>query len=126
MTDTAVPAPRPAEETADQPDAERRSAVAVSSPDLPDLGTPTPPPATPSTTDLRLLADVPVEVSAEIARLRLPLQSLLELARGSVVELDRDVDSPVDLLVNGTLVARGEVVVVDGRLAVRVLSLIGR
>lgn len=126
MTDAAVPTPRTgaAPEPAFPVDHGAPGTVLVTTPDLPDLGAPTP--TTPADRDLRLLADVPVQVAAELARLTLPLQTLLELERGSVVELDRDVDAPVDLLVNGLLVARGEVVVVDGRLAVRVLEIVER
>lgn len=76
--------------------------------------------------DLRLLADVRVEVTIEMGRVRLPLRDLLRLAPGAVLELDRAVDDAVDVLVNGTPVARGEVFVVDGDFGVRITEILGR
>lgn len=70
--------------------------------------------------DLRLLADVSLELSVQLGRVRLPLRDLLALTPGSVLELDRTAGEPVDVLVNGRLIARGEVVVVDGDFAVRI------
>ena len=101
----------------------------VLAPPLPDLG-----PATAThlgrglvpTRDLSLLADIPVEVAVEIGRLRMPLRDLLSLEPGAVLELDRAADAPVDVLVNGRLVARGEVVVIDGEFGVRVTDLVER
>jgi flagellar motor switch protein FliN/FliY len=74
--------------------------------------------------DLRLLADVEVQLSVQLGQVRLPMRDLLALDTGSVVELDRSAESPVDVLVNGTLVARGEVVVVDGEFGVRITSIV--
>jgi len=71
-----------------------------------------------------LLRGVQMEVTAEIGRTRLTVQELLELAAGSVVELDRPVGSPADLLVNGQLFARGEVVVVDEDFALRITEIV--
>jgi flagellar motor switch protein FliN/FliY len=76
--------------------------------------------------DLRLLADVQVELAVEIGRVKLPLRDLLSLAPGAVLELDRAADAPVDVLVNGCLVARGEVVVIDGEFGVRVTAVVER
>ena len=138
--DPAVPGPRtaaavapapagtaPAPRTAPSRGADLLTAppAVVAPPDLPDLGEPSAPPPS-ERPDLRLLADVPVDVSAELGRLVLPLADLLELSPGAVVQLDREVDAPVDLLVNGLLLARGEVVVVDGRLGVRVVEIVRR
>ena len=74
---------------------------------------------------LRLLAGVQVELTVELGRLRLPVQDLLTLAPGAVVDLDRPADTTVDILVNGTVVARGEVVVVDGHFGVRIIEITG-
>lgn len=74
--------------------------------------------------DLDLLADVELQVAVELGRVRLRVRDLLQLAEGSVVELDRSAGAPVDVLVNGSLVARGEVVVVDDELGVRVTELL--
>lgn len=102
----------------------------VLAPPLPDLGPATGAPAGGNrmlpTRDLSLLADIPVEVAVEIGRLRMPLRDLLSLEPGAVLELDRAADAPVDVLVNGRLVARGEVVVIDGEFGVRVTDLVER
>lgn len=76
--------------------------------------------------DLRLLADIRVEVTVEMGRVRLPLRDLLRLAPGAVLELDRAAGDPVDVLVNGTPVARGEVFVVDGDFGVRITEILRR
>jgi flagellar motor switch protein FliN/FliY len=69
-----------------------------------------------------LLLDVPLKVSVELGRTRVRIQDLLELAQGSVIDLDRLAGEPVDILVNGRPVALGEVVVSQDRYAVRVVS----
>ena len=71
-----------------------------------------------------MLRGVHMEITAEIGRTRMTVQELLELAAGSVVELDRPVGSPADLLVNGRLFARGEVVVVDEDFALRITEIV--
>lgn len=70
-------------------------------------------------TNLDVILDIPVTLSMEIGRTRVSIQDLLQLAKGSVVELDRMAGEPLDVLVNGTLVARGEVVVVNDKFGVR-------
>lgn len=67
-----------------------------------------------------LLADISVRVTVEVGSASLTLASLLDLGEGSVLELDRQVNDPLDLLVNGTLVARGEIVETNGRFGIRV------
>lgn len=74
---------------------------------------------------VELLNDVEMGVTAELGRTRMTVRELLALQPGSVVELDRAAGSPVDLLVNGTLVARGEVVVIDEEFGVRITEIIG-
>jgi flagellar motor switch protein FliN len=76
--------------------------------------------------DLDLLADVELTVTVELGRIRVPLRELLRLQEGSVVELDRLAGTPVDVLANGTPVARGDVVVVGDELGVRISELLGR
>ena len=95
--------------------------------DLPDLGQ-VPAAAMPSgeQRDLRLLADVQLELSVELGRARLAMRDVLGLVPGSVLELDRPADASVDVLVNGTVVARGEVFVVDGDFGVRITEITGR
>jgi len=75
---------------------------------------------------LDLLGDVEMSVTAVLGRTRLTVRHLLGLAVGYVVELDRGADSAVDLLVNGTLVARGEVVVIDDEFGVRITEIVGK
>lgn len=74
--------------------------------------------------NLDSLLDVPVTLSVEIGRTRLPIKQLISLNQGSVIELDREVNEPLDLLVNGTLMARGEVVVVDGQFGLRLVDIV--
>lgn len=76
--------------------------------------------------DLQLLGEVELTVSVELGRVRLPLRDLLRLQEGTVVELDRLAGAPVDVLANGTPVARGDVVVVGDELGVRISELLGR
>ena len=74
--------------------------------------------------NLEVILDIPVTLSMEIGRTRVSIQELLQLAKGSVVELDRMAGEPLDVLVNGTLVARGEVVVVNDKFGVRLNDVI--
>jgi flagellar motor switch protein FliN len=74
---------------------------------------------------VELLSDVEMGVTVELGRTRMTVRELLSMQPGSVVELDRAAGSPVDLLVNGTLVARGEVVVIDEEFGVRITEIIG-
>ena len=76
--------------------------------------------------DMDLLADVEMTVTVELGRVRLKVRDLLRLSEGTVVELDRLAGAPVDVLVNGSVVARGDVVVVDDELGVRVTELVKR
>jgi flagellar motor switch protein FliN/FliY len=115
----AIPAPR----TAPVMGREARDLPPLPTPDLPELGAGSAPG---EARDLRLLADVQVELAVEIGRVKLPLRNLLSLAPGAVLELDRAADAPVDVLVNGCLVARGEVVVIDGEFGVRVTAVVER
>lgn len=82
--------------------------------------------AAPAEIDLNALIDVQVTLSVEIGRSRMPIKQLISLNQGSVVELDRAVNEPLDLLVNGTLIARGEVVVVDGQFGLRLIDVVSQ
>jgi flagellar motor switch protein FliN/FliY len=115
----AVPAPR----SAPRMGPEATDLPPLPAPVLPDLGDGA---AAAEARDLRLLADVQVELAVELGRVKLPLRDLLSLAPGAVLELDRSADAPVDVLVNGCLVARGEVVVIDGAFGVRVTAVVER
>ncbi|MBL4566820.1 MAG: flagellar motor switch protein FliN [Porticoccus sp.] len=74
--------------------------------------------------NLDALMDVSVTLSVEIGRSKLPIKQLISLNQGSVVELERGVNDPLDLMVNGTLIARGEVVVVDGQFGLRLIEIV--
>jgi flagellar motor switch protein FliN/FliY len=74
--------------------------------------------------NMNLLMDVPMEVSVELGRTDLQVKEILDLGAGSIIELERLAGEPVDLLVNGRLVARGEVVVIDENFGVRVTSIV--
>jgi flagellar motor switch protein FliN/FliY len=74
--------------------------------------------------DMRLLYDVEMTLTAEIGRTRLPIRQVLELIPGSVLELDRAAGAPADIMVNGRLIARGEVVVVDEDYGIRITEIV--
>jgi flagellar motor switch protein FliN/FliY len=74
--------------------------------------------------DLRRLSDVPLELSVEIGRTRMTVGETLQLGAGSIVTLERLAGEPVDLLVNGTPLARGEVVIVDEQFGLRVTDVL--
>lgn len=73
---------------------------------------------------LDLLSNVEMDVTAELGRTRMTVRELLSLTPGVVVELDRMAGSPIDLFVNGTLIARGEVVVIDEEFGVRITEIV--
>jgi flagellar motor switch protein FliN/FliY len=75
--------------------------------------------------DLRRLSEVPVDLTVEIGRTRMTVGETLELRQGSVITLNRMAGEPVDLLVNGTPIARGEVVVIDEQFGLRVTDVLG-
>jgi len=74
---------------------------------------------------LGLIQDIDVRLTVELGRTHLPLREVLALGEGSVVTLDRLVDEPLDILVNGKLIARGEVVAEGSRFGLRILELVG-
>jgi flagellar motor switch protein FliN len=73
---------------------------------------------------LDLLLDVPLDLSVELGRARMSIQDLLNLSPGSVIELDKIAGEPLDFMVNGRLVARGEAVVVNDKFGVRITDII--
>ena len=72
------------------------------------------------------LAGVQMEVTIEIGRTRLPVGELLQLQPGQVLELDREVGSPLDMYINGTLLARGEIVVLEDHFGFRVTAVVSQ
>jgi flagellar motor switch protein FliN/FliY len=87
---------------------------------LQDDGTP----GTGNDVNLDVILDVPVTLSMEVGRTRIPIRNLLQLNQGSVIELDRAAGEPLDVFVNGTLVAHGEVVVVNDKFGIRLTDVI--
>ncbi len=74
--------------------------------------------------NLDVILDVPVDISMEIGRTKINIRNLLKLNQGSVIELDRLAGEPMDVLVNGTLIAHGEVVVVNDKFGIRLTDVI--
>ena len=74
--------------------------------------------------NLEVILDIPVTLSVEIGRTRQTIRNLLQLNQGSVVELDRLAGEPMDVLVNGTLIAHGEIVVVNEKFGIRLTDVI--
>lgn len=93
--------------------------------ELEQLSAPDVPPVEPGMADLRRLSDVPIDLTVEIGRTRLTVGETLELRQGSILTLNRMAGEPVDLLVNGTPIARGEVVVIDEQFGVRITDVVG-
>lgn len=75
---------------------------------------------------LELVLDIPVSVTVEIGRAKMSIRNLLHLNQGGIVALDRLADDPLDILVNGTLVAHGEVVVVNDKFGVRLTDIVSK
>ena len=81
---------------------------------------------TASITDIAMIGNIPVNLSMEIGRTSLTISELMSLGKGSVVELQRMADEPLDVLVNGTLVAHGEAVVVGDRFGIRLTDVVSQ
>ncbi|PIX02509.1 MAG: flagellar motor switch protein FliN, partial [Hydrogenophilales bacterium CG_4_8_14_3_um_filter_62_83] len=74
--------------------------------------------------NLDLILDIPVQLTVELGRTKIAIRNLLQLAQGSVVELDGLAGEPMDVLVNGCLIAQGEVVVVNDKFGIRLTDII--
>jgi flagellar motor switch protein FliN len=105
-------------------EADMAAAMAMANPGMamPDLPAPSSTPA--SDVNIEVILDVPVTLSLEVGRTRLPIRSLLQLSQGSVIELERAAGESLDVFVNGTLVAHGEVVVVNEKFGIRLTDVI--
>ncbi len=79
--------------------------------------------ATPSR-DLEMIMDIPVKLTVELGRTKLTIKQLLELAQGSVIELEGLAGEPMDILINGYLIAQGEVVVIEAKYGIRITEII--
>ena len=74
--------------------------------------------------DLNMILDIPVQLTVELGRTRIPIKHILQLAQGSVVELETLAGEPMDVLVNGYLIAQGEVVVVNEKFGIRLTDIV--
>ncbi|KQW51857.1 MULTISPECIES: flagellar motor switch protein FliN [unclassified Roseateles] len=74
--------------------------------------------------DINMILDIPVQLTVELGRTRIPIKNILQLAQGSVVELDALAGEPMDVLVNGYLIAQGEVVVVNDKFGIRLTDIV--
>ena len=74
--------------------------------------------------DLNMILDIPVQLTVELGRTKIPIKHILQLAQGSVVELDALAGEPMDVLVNGYLIAQGEVVVVNDKFGIRLTDIV--
>lgn len=83
-----------------------------------------PAPSNPAGNDLNMILDIPVQLTVELGRTRIPIKNILQLAQGSVVELDAMAGEPMDVLVNGFLIAQGEVVVVNDKFGIRLTDIV--
>lgn len=80
----------------------------------------------PESEKMELILDIPVSVTVEIGRTKMTIRNLLQLNQGGIVALDRLAGDPLDVLVNGTLVAHGEVVVVNDKFGVRLTDIVSK
>ena len=74
--------------------------------------------------DINMILDIPVQLTVELGRTRIPIKHILQLAQGSVVELEAMAGEPMDVLVNGYLIAQGEVVVVNEKFGIRLTDIV--
>jgi flagellar motor switch protein FliN/FliY len=81
-------------------------------------------PSNATANDLNMILDIPVQLTVELGRTRIPIKHILQLAQGSVVELETMAGEPMDVLVNGYLIAQGEVVVVNDKFGIRLTDIV--
>ena len=74
--------------------------------------------------DINMILDIPVQLTVELGRTKIPIKHILQLAQGSVVELETLAGEPMDVLVNGYLIAQGEVVVVNDKFGIRLTDIV--
>ena len=82
------------------------------------------PPPAPAQNDISMVLDIPVQLSVELGRTKVPIKYILQLAQGSIVELDALAGEPMDVLINGYLIAQGEVVVVNEKFGIRLTDIV--
>jgi flagellar motor switch protein FliN/FliY len=100
-------------------------ANAGGAPEFEPVSTPAPPSGgTNPIQDIQMVLDIPVQLTVELGRTKVPIKYILQLAQGSVVELDALAGEPMDVLVNGYLIAQGEVVVVNDKFGIRLTDIV--
>lgn len=77
-----------------------------------------------SPSNLEAMMHIPLEISVELGRVKLPLHSVVRIGRGTVLQMQKEADSQVEILANGSIFARGEVVKADGKLGVRITDIV--
>jgi flagellar motor switch protein FliN/FliY len=95
-------------------------------PEFESVSAPSKPSAAPSSAvqDIQMVLDIPVQLTVELGRTKVPIKYILQLAQGSIVELDALAGEPMDVLVNGYLIAQGEVVVVNEKFGIRLTDIV--
>lgn len=106
---------------AEQAAADAKAAAPVEKASFQDF---TAPAGTAQKNDIDFILDIPVQLTVELGRTKIAIKNLLQLAQGSVVELDGMAGEPMDVLVNGCLIAQGEVVVVNDKFGIRLTDII--
>lgn len=121
------PQPASSQNNSPSPESAATKPAVAAAPECPPTPPPRPPsPPRPKRNNLDLLLDVNLAVTLRFGERQMTLRDILQLRSGSVVELDRQTDEPVDLLLDGRIIARGEVVVVDGNYGLRVAEICTR
>jgi len=97
-----------------------------SAPEFETISAPAKSGANPNTpiNDIQMVLDIPVQLTVELGRTKVPIKYILQLAQGSIVELDAMAGEPMDVLVNGYLIAQGEVVVVNEKFGIRLTDIV--
>jgi flagellar motor switch protein FliN/FliY len=117
----ATPAPAPAAAPAPAPSSMQVTAEQVSPASFANFSSGASPVAG---NDINMILDIPVQLTVELGRTRIPIKHILQLAQGSVVELEAMAGEPMDVLVNGYLIAQGEVVVVNDKFGIRLTDIV--
>ena len=110
----------------DEQEAQEMAGTALAAEEAENTAAPpaSPPPPVQDQTSLDLVIDLPVRMTVELGRAELLMRDVLALGTGSVLELDRGTNDPADVLVNGRLIARGDLTSVDDRIAIRIVELV--
>ena len=109
----------------EQASASNQNASDDGAPEFESVSSPSnPASASGSTNDIQMVLDIPVQLTVELGRTKVPIKYILQLAQGSIVELDALAGEPMDVLINGYLIAQGEVVVVNEKFGIRLTDIV--